>query len=47
MAKPDVFKGTDPYASELFGICQPLLGWRFRPSVEAVNRGSLPGTEGR
>ena len=96
MANLDAFKGTYPYASALFGIYQPLLGWRsrqasagrcsrpgpsgccasftrgslkpaqaplsppiqlatipatLRPSVEAVNRGSLPrlrpGTEGQ
>jgi hypothetical protein len=26
----DKFKGTFPYASELFGIYQPLLGWRSK-----------------
>src|SRR4029079_12889787 len=24
------YKGVLPYASELFGICQPLLGWKSR-----------------
>jgi len=28
--KFDIFKGTFPYASELFGVYQPLLGWKSR-----------------
>jgi hypothetical protein len=30
MAELDDYKGTLPYASELFGIYQPLLGWRSK-----------------
>ena len=30
MAGLDRFKGTLPYASELFGIYQPLLGWKSK-----------------
>lgn len=36
MAGLDAFKGTYPYASELFGIYQPLLGWRARQGKSRV-----------
>lgn len=28
----DDYKGIPPYASQLFGIYQPLLGWKSRIS---------------
>ena len=34
MANFDEFKGTYPYASELFGVYQPLLGWKSRQGKE-------------
>lgn len=34
MANLDQFKGTYPYASELFGVYQPLLGWKPRQGKE-------------
>lgn len=34
MANLDPFKGTYPYASELFGVYQPLLGWKSRQGKE-------------
>ena len=30
MSDLDRFTGTLPYASELFGVYQPLLGWKSR-----------------
>ncbi len=30
MKSLDDYKGILPYASELFGIYQPLLGWRSK-----------------
>jgi len=32
------FKGTLPYASELFGIYQPLLGWKSRMTEDRMAR---------
>ena len=32
------FKGTLPYASELFGIFQPLLGWKSRRTRDRYDR---------
>ncbi len=32
------FKGTYPYATEPFGVYQPLLGWKGRQAVTRVNR---------
>jgi hypothetical protein len=32
------FKGSSPYASQLFGIYQPLLGWRSRQHRRRVSR---------
>jgi hypothetical protein len=32
------FAGTTPYASERFGIYQPLLGWKGRQTTVRVNR---------
>jgi hypothetical protein len=34
MSSTDRFKGTLPYASELFGIYQPLLGWKSKITTE-------------
>ncbi|MEY2433667.1 MAG: hypothetical protein QOC92_3392 [Acidimicrobiaceae bacterium] len=34
MSASDRFKGTLPYASELFGIYQPLLGWKSKITAE-------------
>ena len=39
----DDFKETLPYASELFGIYQPLLGWRSRIIKQRVDKGRLSG----
>lgn len=33
------FKGRLPYASELFGIYQPLLGWKSKLTVDRMSRG--------
>jgi len=33
------YKSTIPYASELFGVYQPLLGWRAKRAVQRL----LPG----
>jgi hypothetical protein len=33
------FKGTLPYASELFGIYQPLLGWKSKMTVDRMASG--------
>lgn len=33
----DEFKGTFPYASELFGVYQPLLGWKSRQAKARVD----------
>jgi hypothetical protein len=38
MASFDEFKGILPYASELFGIYQPLLGWRSHRTAERYQR---------
>ena len=35
----DQFKGTLPYASELFGIYQPLLGWKSKITAERYDDG--------
>jgi hypothetical protein len=34
------FEGTLPYASELFGIYQPLLGWRSKLTQDRLARGN-------
>ncbi len=36
----DRYKGIPPYASEHFGVYQPLLGWRSRLTQEWVRRGA-------
>ena len=33
------FEGTLPYASELFGVYQPLLGWRSQITKDRLQRG--------
>jgi hypothetical protein len=38
MAEVDRFKGTLPYASELFGIYQPLLGWKSKLTTQRFER---------
>ena len=35
----DQFKGTLPYSSELFGIYQPLLGWKSKITAERYEHG--------
>ena len=35
----DQFKGTLPYSSELFGIYQPLLGWKSKITAERYDQG--------
>lgn len=35
----DQFKGALPYASELFGIYQPLLGWKSKITAERYEHG--------
>lgn len=42
MADVDRFKGTLPYASELFGIYQPLLGWKSKQTAERFERQLVP-----
>src|SRR4051794_25990233 len=42
MADVDRFKGTLPYASELFGIYQPLLGWKSKLTAERYERQLAP-----
>lgn len=37
----DDFKETLPYASELFGVYQPLLGWRSKLIKQRVDRGRM------
>lgn len=46
MANLDQFKGTYPYARELFGVYQPLLGWKSRQGKEraALDSRRLLGT---
>jgi len=34
----NVFKGLTPYASELFGIYQPLLGWKAKRKLRWIGR---------
>jgi hypothetical protein len=34
----DRFRHRLPYASEIYGVCQPLLGWRGRQCGERVDR---------
>src|SRR5437763_963276 len=41
MAGLDDYKGTLPYASELFGIYQPLLGWRSKRIIRRYERARL------
>ncbi len=38
MPNYDEFKGRFPYASELFGVYQPLLGWKSRQATERVDK---------
>ena len=38
----DDYKGVLPYASELFGIYQPLLGWKSRIIQRRYDFGSAP-----
>ncbi len=33
------YAGVLPYASELFGIYQPLLGWKSKRTAERIERG--------
>lgn len=35
----DQYKGALPYASEVFGIYQPLLGWKSRITLQRFERG--------
>ena len=35
MGSFDDFKGILPYASEIFGVYQPLLGWKSRRIASA------------
>lgn len=42
MGDVDRFKGTLPYASELFGIYQPLLGWKSKLTAERYERQLAP-----
>lgn len=42
MAEIDRFKGTLPYASELFGIYQPLLGWKSKQTSDRFERQVAP-----
>ena len=35
----DQYKGILPYASEIFGIYQPLLGWKSRITLQRFERG--------
>jgi hypothetical protein len=42
MDEVDRFKGTLPYASELFGIYQPLLGWKSKQTSERFERQVAP-----
>lgn len=37
------FKGLTPYASELFGIYQPLLGWKSKRKRQWIARGQAAG----
>lgn len=39
----DEFQETLPYASELFGVYQPLLGWRSKMIQRRVDNGRLRG----
>lgn len=41
MAALDIYRGTLPYASELFGIYQPLLGWKSKLITQRVERARL------
>ena len=34
----DAYKGSLPYASELFGIYQPLLGWKSQITLQRYAR---------
>src|SRR5258708_18024238 len=38
MAPLDNFKGILPYASELFGVYQPLLGWKSLRTTQRYER---------
>src|SRR3954447_21335451 len=42
MAEIDRVKGTLPYSSELFGIYQPLLGWKSKQTAERFERQAGP-----
>src|SRR6188472_162487 len=35
----DQYKGILPYASEVFGVYQPLLGWKSRITLQRFERG--------
>ena len=35
----DKYKGIPPYASELYGVYQPLLGWQSNLTKKWVQRG--------
>ena len=41
----DDYKGTLPYASELFGVYQPLLGWKSKRRQKRVHRELLQTLE--
>jgi hypothetical protein len=41
----DEYKGTLPYASELFGVYQPLLGWKSKRRQKRVHRELLQTLE--
>ena len=36
------FTGLTPYASELFGIYQPLLGWKAKRKRQWINKHHAP-----
>ncbi|HEX8770391.1 MAG TPA: hypothetical protein VF711_06470, partial [Acidimicrobiales bacterium] len=33
------YEGNLPYASEIFGVYQPMLGWRSKRMTDRLNRG--------
>src|SRR5262245_2652944 len=34
----DKFKNTLPYATELFGVYQPLIGWKARQALTRIDK---------
>ena len=39
------FRGTLPYASEIFGVYQPLIGWRSRRKLIRIGNDFLMSGE--